>query len=45
MRYLVFTTKFHDGFSMFKSQLTPYNIVDATPFKSNRPAAPSYAEG
>jgi len=33
MRYMVFTTKFHDGFSMFKSQLTPYNIVDATPFK------------
>jgi alpha-L-fucosidase len=30
---MVFTTKFHDGFSMFKSQLTPYNIVDATPFK------------
>ena len=33
MKYLVFTTKTHDGFSMFKSALTPFNIVDATPFK------------
>jgi alpha-L-fucosidase len=33
MRYLVLTTKHHEGFSMFKSRLTPYNIVDATPFK------------
>ena len=30
---MVLTTKHHEGFSMFKSQLTPYNIVDATPFK------------
>ena len=33
MKYMVFITKHHDGFSMFKSQLTPYNIVEATPFK------------
>ena len=33
MKYLVLTTKHHDGFSMFKSALTPYNVVDATPFK------------
>ena len=33
MKYLVLTTKHHDGFSMFKSRLTPYNIADATPFK------------
>jgi len=33
MKYVVLTTKHHDGFSMFKSRLTPYNIVDATPFK------------
>jgi alpha-L-fucosidase len=33
MKYMVLTTKHHEGFSMFKSQLTPYNIVDATPFK------------
>jgi alpha-L-fucosidase len=33
MKYMVLTTKHHEGFSMFKSRLTPYNIVDATPFK------------
>jgi len=33
MKYLVITSKHHDGFSMFKSKVTPYNIVDATPFK------------
>jgi alpha-L-fucosidase len=33
MKYMVLTTKHHEGFSMFKSSLTPYNIVDATPFK------------
>ena len=33
MKYMVLTTKHHDGFSMFKSGLTPYNVVDATPFK------------
>jgi alpha-L-fucosidase len=33
MKYLVLTTKHHDGFDMFKSRLTPYNVVDATPFK------------
>jgi alpha-L-fucosidase len=31
-RYLVITAKHHDGFCMFKSALTRYNIVDATPF-------------
>ena len=33
MKYMVLTAKHHDGFSMFQSALTPYNIVDATPFK------------
>jgi alpha-L-fucosidase len=33
MKYVVFTTKHHDGFSMYDSKLTPYDIVDATPFK------------
>jgi alpha-L-fucosidase len=33
MKYMVLTTKHHDGFSMFQSRLTPYNVVDATPFK------------
>jgi alpha-L-fucosidase len=33
MKYMVLTTKFHDGFSMFKSRWTPYNVVEATPLK------------
>jgi alpha-L-fucosidase len=33
MKYLVITSKHHDGFAMFDSQVSPYNIVKATPFK------------
>ncbi|WP_082379274.1 alpha-L-fucosidase [Pseudalgibacter alginicilyticus] len=33
MKYMVITAKHHDGFSMFHSKATEYNIVDATPFK------------
>ncbi|MCL2834246.1 MAG: alpha-L-fucosidase [Treponema sp.] len=33
MRYIVITAKHHDGFAMFHSGCSPYNIVDATPFK------------
>ena len=33
MKYIVITAKHHDGFAMFHSQVTPYNIYDATPFK------------
>ena len=33
MKYIVITSKHHDGFAMFGSKVTPYNIVDATPFK------------
>ena len=32
MKYMVFTSKHHDGFAMFKSEVSKYNIVDATPF-------------
>lgn len=32
MKYLVLTTKHHDGFCMFRTRMTKYNIVDATPF-------------
>jgi alpha-L-fucosidase len=32
MKYLVITAKHHDGFAMFKSAASPFNIVDATPF-------------
>jgi alpha-L-fucosidase len=33
MKYIVITSKHHDGFAMFKSNVSAYNIVDATPFK------------
>src|SRR5436305_9990970 len=33
MKYIVITSKHHDGFAMFHSQTSPYNIYDATPFK------------
>lgn len=32
MKYMVFTSKHHDGFAMYKSEVSKYNIVDATPF-------------
>jgi len=33
MKYIVITSKHHDGFAMFHSKTSPYNIYDATPFK------------
>ena len=33
MKYIVITSKHHDGFAMFKSAVSRYNIADATPFK------------
>lgn len=33
MKYLVVTTKHHDGFAMYHSKVDAYNIYDATPFK------------
>lgn len=33
MKYIVITSKHHDGFAMFESKASPFNIVDATPFK------------
>ncbi len=33
MKYIVFTSKHHDGFAMFHSKVSKYNVVDATPFK------------
>ena len=32
MKYIVITSKHHDGFAMFDSDASDYNIVDATPF-------------
>ncbi len=33
MKYIVITSKHHDGFAMFHSRTSPYNIYDATPFQ------------
>ena len=33
MKYIVITSKHHDGFAMYDSKVSDYNIVDATPFK------------
>jgi len=33
MKYIVITSKHHDGFAMFHSEASKYNIYDATPFK------------
>src|SRR3954454_9601913 len=30
MKYIVITSKHHDGFALFKSKASPYNAVDAT---------------
>ncbi len=36
MKYVVFTTKHHDGFSMFDTKYTDYKITDSkTPFSTN----------
>ena len=32
MKYIVITSKHHDGFAMFGSKVSRYNIVDATPY-------------
>lgn len=33
MRYVVITAKHHDGFALFKSGVTDYNVVDGSPFR------------
>jgi alpha-L-fucosidase len=32
MKYITITSRHHDGFSMFNTTATPYNIVQATPY-------------
>ena len=32
-KYICFTTRHHEGFSMFDTQYSDYDIIDATPFK------------
>ncbi|HEY3129186.1 MAG TPA: alpha-L-fucosidase [Acidobacteriota bacterium] len=33
MKYIVITSKHHDGFSMFDSKVSHYDIVESTPFR------------
>jgi len=33
MKYIVITSKHHDGFALFDSKVSTYDIIDATPFK------------
>lgn len=35
MKYIVITAKHHDGFAMFKSNASDFNIVDFTPYKKD----------
>src|SRR3954451_5947932 len=35
MKYIVIPAKHHDGFALFKSAASPYNVVDATPYKKD----------
>ncbi|MCG8308774.1 MAG: alpha-L-fucosidase [Cytophagales bacterium] len=35
MKYIVITSKHHEGFCMYDSKLTDYDIVDATPYKKD----------
>lgn len=32
MHYIVVTAKHHEGFALFRSKISPFNLVDATPF-------------
>ena len=33
MKYIVITSKHHDGFALYDSKVSPFDVVDATPFK------------
>ena len=35
MKYVVITSKHHDGFSLFDSKSSDFNMVDATPYKAD----------
>jgi alpha-L-fucosidase len=34
-KYITITSKHHDGFAMFPSRLTDYDIIDATPYRAD----------
>jgi alpha-L-fucosidase len=35
MKYITITSRHHDGFSMFRTNASPYNIVDGSPYKKD----------
>jgi len=35
MKYLVITSKHHDGFAMYDSKVSEYDIIDASPYKKD----------
>jgi alpha-L-fucosidase len=35
VKYISFTAKHHDGFAMYESKVSPFNIVNATPYKKD----------
>jgi alpha-L-fucosidase len=35
VKYITYTTKHHDGFAMYNSKVSSYNIVNATPYKKD----------
>lgn len=35
MKFIVLTSKHHDGFSLFETQQSRYNVVDSTPYKKD----------
>jgi alpha-L-fucosidase len=35
MKSIIMTAKHHDGFCMFASEFTPFNVLDATPYKKD----------
>lgn len=35
MKYIVFTSKHHDGFAMFDSKVTQWDIMDASPYRKD----------
>lgn len=35
MKYITITSRHHDGFSMFNTKASTYNIMDATPYKKD----------
>ena len=35
MKYITITSRHHDGFSMFNTEATTYDIVDATPYRKD----------